>query len=94
MIDAGACRAWGELTARLRPFVARRVAPAALTRSPLPARLAGTWEADPGPEVRALLREPLTAEGERAVRVERDVGRGRCPLPNEVTPTADGGLRR
>lgn len=28
MIDAGACGVWGELTARLRPFVARRVAPA------------------------------------------------------------------
>lgn len=28
MIDAGACGVWGELSARLRPFVARRVAPA------------------------------------------------------------------
>jgi RNA polymerase sigma-70 factor (ECF subfamily) len=28
VIDAGACGVWGELTARLRPFVARRVAPA------------------------------------------------------------------
>lgn len=28
MIDRGACGVWGELTARLRPFVARRVAPA------------------------------------------------------------------
>ncbi len=28
MIEAGACGVWAELTARLRPFVARRVAPA------------------------------------------------------------------